>query len=127
MLIQHHAIIGAISAAIFYPLFGMSALLIFLTVALLDCDHYLIYIYRYRNFNLKKAYNFFKGVEDGSGFYPLFHLIEVAVIFAFVSGYFPILLPFVIGQTIHISQDWFENMFSRTTGRNFFLVKLLYE
>lgn len=125
MLIQHHAIIGAVSAAIFYPLFGVKAALIIAAAVLLDADHYLIYIYRHKNLNLKKAYNFFIQVKDGSEFYPLFHMVEIAAIGAFISNYYSILLPLVIGQVIHIAQDWFEDMFLRTTNRNFFIVKLL--
>ena len=102
-------------------------MLIAAVAVLLDVDHYLIYIYRHKDLNLKRAYNFFIKVEDGSEFYPMFHMIEVAAAIAFASSYYPILLLFVIGQALHIGQDWIEDLFLRTTHRNFFMVKLLYE
>ncbi len=126
MLIQHHAIVGAVAAAILYPLFGIfGATIIFLAAFLVDVDHYFIYIYRKKDFSLKNGYYFFRKVHDGSGFYPIFHMVEVVVILAFLSNYFQILLPFVIGEFLHISQDWFENMFTHTTNRNFFATGFL--
>ena len=128
MLIYQHVIVGVIAAAILYPVFGLAGVLtIFAVSVLLDVDHYLIYIYRYRDFDLKRAYNFFRQVEDGGEFYPALHMVEIAVLGAFISNQYPVLLPFVIGQALHITQDWFEDMFLRTTRRNFFGVKLLYE
>ncbi|HIJ99970.1 TPA: hypothetical protein H1016_00340 [archaeon] len=125
MLPLHHAIIGAIAAAILYPFLGASVLVIILITVALDVDHYFIYIHRTGNYSLKKAYYYFRAVKDGSSFFPIFHMIEIAVIAALISNYFPILLPFLIGQILHIAQDYFEDLFSRTTNRNFFIVKLL--
>ncbi len=122
----HHAIIGVIAAAILYPFMGMNVLIVILIAVALDVDHYFIYVYRTGNYNLKKAYDYFRAVKDGSSFYPLFHMIEIAAILAFVSNYYPILLSFLIGQILHIAQDFFEDLFLRPTNRNFFILKLLY-
>ncbi len=43
MLIHHHAITGAVAAAVLYPFFGLAgAMLLFLASFLVDVDHYFV-------------------------------------------------------------------------------------
>lgn len=129
MLIQHHAITGAIAVAIFYPIFGVSALLILIAAVFADIDHLLIYIYRFKKFDLKNAYNYFRKIKDGSSFYPAFHMFETFSIILFFSIYFNcIFLKLIsIGMIVHIVHDLFEELFLRPTDRNFFGTKFLLE
>ena len=115
-------------AAVLYPVFGLTgAIIIFLAAFLVDIDHYFIFIYRKKDFSLKRGYYFFRQAHDGSSFYPIFHMVEVVVIFAFLSNYFAILVPFVIGEVLHIAVDWFEDMFLHRTNRNFFAAGFLFD
>lgn len=120
MLPREHAILGIIVAALLHPIFGTNVWMIAAAAVLIDIDHYFIYIYRFRSFDLKKAYWYFRGVKDGSGFYPLFHMIELVAAEAVFVYFYPMFLPLLIGQVLHIAQDWFEDNFLRRTNRNFF-------
>ena len=127
MLPREHAIVGIIAAVLLYPIFGINAWMIAAAAVLIDVDHYLIYIYRFRNFNIKKAYWHFRGVKDGSSFYPLFHMMELVAAETVFVYYYPIFLPLLIGQVVHIALDWLEDVFLRPTKRNFSCRKLLYK
>ncbi len=127
MLPTQHAIVGIIAALIFYPFFGTDVIFLAAAAVLIDVDHYFIYIYRKKSFNVKDAYWFFRNVKDGSPYYPIFHMAEIIALEAVFVYFYPIFLPIVIGQVIHVAQDWTEENFSRRTTRNFSLIKLLYK
>ena len=119
MLPTQHAVVGIIAAVLFYPIFGIDAWMIAAAAVLIDADHYFIYIYREKSLNIKDAYWFFRNVKDGSVYYPIFHMVEIIVLEAVFVYYYPIFLPILIGQIIHVAQDWMEENFSRRTTRNF--------
>ena len=119
MLPSQHAVVGIIAAVLFYPIFGINAWMIAAAAVLIDVDHYFIYIYRKKSLNIKDAYWFFRNVKDGSFYYPIFHMVEIIVLEAVFVYYYPIFLPILIGQIIHVAQDWVEENFSRRTTRNF--------
>lgn len=122
MLPKHHIITGIIAAAILYPIFGLNAWIVLATAVFVDFDHVLIYLYRLKKFDLKGAYNYFKKVKDGSGFYPLFHMFETFSVILFAAIYFDILFLKLaaIGVIVHIMHDLAEELFLRPTKRNFF-------
>ena len=129
MLPKHHAIAGITAAALLYPFFGLNVWVITATVVAIDIDHFFIYAYRTGKYDLKMAYAYFRRVKEGGSFYPVFHMFETFAIILFAGLYFNILfLKLVsIGMLVHILHDLIEDLFLRTTRRNFFAVKLLYE
>lgn len=63
MLPKWHILSGAIFSLILYFFFNVSllnSLIVFLASVLIDMDHYSYYIIKKRNWNLKKAQDFFK-------------------------------------------------------------------
>lgn len=106
-----HFLVSAILAVILYPVFGWKALFVIAGGVLIDIDHYLWYICKYKNFNLFKAYKFFiKNVETNEytnviGILLVFHTIEFLLIMAFLSFYFKSVFAFTIGLFSHYILD----------------------
>ncbi len=106
-----HFSVSAVLAAVLYPAFGWKALFVIAGGVLIDIDHYLWYICRYKNFNMLKTYKFFiKNIETNkytnvTGILLVFHTIEFLLIMAFLSFYFKSALAFTIGLFSHYILD----------------------
>ena len=122
MLPIKHLIFGIILSAILliiFPKIGwMGFFVIILSTVLIDVDHYLYFVYKKKNLNLKNAFNWF--IENGKKFYSLpkierdkfylgfcfLHGVEILFILfilgIFISKYFLFIL---VGFSFHLFLD----------------------
>jgi|SRR3989338_7912853 len=106
-----HFLVSAILAILLYPAFDWKALFIIAGGVLIDIDHYLWHIYKYKNFNLFEVYRFFiKNIEINDygnviGILLIFHTIEFLLVMAFLSFYFKSVFAFTIGLSSHYLLD----------------------
>ncbi|GBE20391.1 hypothetical protein BMS3Abin17_01132 [archaeon BMS3Abin17] len=128
-----HIIYGAIFSLlllVIYPPIGLIGFsLIFLSSFLIDTDHYLYYVFRKKDWNLKHAYSWFvkgdkmmkalkqnKRINFYTGFY-FFHGLEtfflLILLSVFVSKYFFLML---IGVSFHLILDMVDEI-KRKKGR----------
>ncbi len=119
MDLKYHLFESFLVAILFYPIFGLSVWIIFAAGSLADVDHYLIYIYRFRNLNLKNAYAYFKKLNDARDFYPVFHMLEVILAIFLIGIFYKPFLLVSIGLFFHILLDIYEEKKLNKTDRNF--------
>lgn len=123
MLPKYHMLIGVIVASMLVLFFNIpliAGLIIFLANTLIDFDHYIIYVFKKKDFNLKRAYKYMyacgirwnklspeeKTKKKLSIF--AFHGLE-AIILALAFSYFNILFIWVAaGMIVHLSADFIE-------------------
>ncbi len=123
MLPQHHFLIGSISSIFIYlnfPEISILNIIIFLLASvLIDVDHYLYYVYRKKDWNLKNAINWFmrngkalkkldikKRAEFYTGFCFL-HGIEVLILLAILGYFINNIFSFIaLGFLVHLILDY---------------------
>jgi hypothetical protein len=126
---KHHILIGFIVSIILYFFFSigfLGATLIFLSSVLIDFDHYLYYIFRTKNFDLKKAYYWYIEKEKELKKYSkeerkkiyyafyIFHGLEWVLIFVLLGYFLWNLFYFIAaGMFLHLLTDWTENIIHR--------------
>ncbi len=106
-----HVAVSAALAAVFYPAYGVDAFLIIAGGVLIDIDHYLWYIFKFKKYGMKECYEYcatgtikddWKHVK-GSLF--VFHNVEFLIILTALSFYFTWALMFTIGLLSHYLLD----------------------
>jgi hypothetical protein len=111
MHLHQHFIVSCIMLALLYPFFGPVSLYIIVGGFLVDFDHIIYYMARFKRFNLMNIYQFFLmiGKEGNSKNYRdiirIFHNVETILIFAILSFYSQIFLMIFFGLTVHIIMD----------------------
>lgn len=110
MRLYHHFIISVILTAILYPFYGAYALLAMLTGFFIDVDHYFIYIYRFKDLNLIKAYKYLTTVTMSKKDLFLFHSVELLIIALFFIFY-NFIQVLVIAFIVHMICDAIEEIF----------------
>lgn len=126
MLPKIHVLIGLLFSASIYFVFPeinlIYLLIFFLSSFLIDFDHYLYYVYKYKNFGIIKAYKtlrqnsvFFKKLTKEerkkftSGIF-IFHGIE-SIIISFILGLFWEGFYFIgLGIFLHLVLDYIEKV-----------------
>ena len=114
---QKHFIYAVLFAGFLFfllPKIKFLFLLIFiLSSVLIDVDHYLYYVYKKKNFNLKKSYDWFLKTgrllmsfsrETRNKFYTgffIFHGIEILVLLFALAFHFSIFYPIFFGFAFH--------------------------
>lgn len=106
--IQEHFIIGFIVSFTLYFFFGYNVIILFLSNILLDIDHYLNYIIKFRSFNLIKSYNNSK--NENKTTLCIFHTIEFIAIIYFLSIYFNFVYYILLGSLLHIMTDSLDHL-----------------
>jgi len=126
MLPRIHFILSLFLAIIlfyFFPIIGIfGAVIIFISGFLIDVDHYIFYVFAEKDFNLKKAYNWFliRGKEmrklpieeriKHKNEILFLHGIEPLILLLFLSL---IWLPFIfilIGFSFHLVLDVYDEL-----------------
>lgn len=138
---KYHIIIGLIFSLIllyFFPHIGLTGFFLVWTASvLIDVDHYLYYAYKKKNWNLKKAYFWFKAggknlsklsKRQRSKFYQgfsFFHGFEILFLL-FIAGFFisGIFYFIFIGFTLHIFLDIIHQ---RTLHHRFDKYSIIYD
>lgn len=106
-----HLAVSLIIAAAIYPFFGLHALFAIAGGFLIDVDHYLWYIYRFRKLSLIACYRHYMkfmgnpNQKSEFGTLLIFHTIEFLVAAAVLSFFFGFILAFTIGLLSHYVLD----------------------
>ncbi len=121
MFVKFHILLGAIFSFLVWLIFPSiefsGFLIIFLSSVLIDFDHYLLYLFEKRDFNLKKAYWYCRFLGDKNNLLPkniakkvytplcFFHGIEFILLLSILGIYFKTAVFILIGCIFHMSMD----------------------
>ncbi len=125
MLPKTHILFGAIFSLLLFSLFpnfiGLTgAIIIFLSSVLIDFDHYMYYIYKKKNLNLRRSYLWFLNSkkeiismkEEEREKYKfsllIFHGIECWILLLFLLFINRVFLFILIGILVHMTLDFIE-------------------
>ena len=106
-----HFLVSSILAIIFYPVFNWKVLFILVGGVLIDIDHYVYYIFKYKKFGIFECYRLFteEGKRSGYrlflGIFLIFHTIEFALLVLALSFFNELALLFIIGLASHYILD----------------------
>ncbi|MBU0628509.1 MAG: hypothetical protein KKC75_04920 [Nanoarchaeota archaeon] len=106
-----HLIVSLILAAILFPFVGINSLIIIVGGVLIDLDHVIYYWIRFKDINLKNAYNYCKNIAQTEEFkkkkkvFMLFHSVEFIAIIIILSFYYTFLWMLVVGIIVHLIMD----------------------
>jgi len=110
MFPKWHVLFGIIFSLILYLFFQISlsnSLIVFLASVLIDADHYLFYVKRKKDWNLKRAFRWF--VALGKKHKPLillFHNIEFLILILIISFLYNVFFFILIGLSFHLVSDF---------------------
>ncbi len=129
MLPKWHILSGLIFSLALYLLLGVSIInssIVFLASVLIDIDHYLFYIIKFKDRNLKKAYLWHKKL--GRKHKPAMHLFHSAeflfLVFA-LSLFSEIFLFILVGMLFHTLFDIIDMAVHRIFTREYLLLRYL--
>ncbi len=111
MMPREHLIASLIMAAVFYPFFGISSLLVIAGGFLIDADHYLFYAIKFRDLSIKKAYDYHTDIKPISKSQKqklnpyVFHTAEFMLLLLFLSFKSTLFLIFLAGVVLHVILD----------------------
>ena len=99
-------------AALFFPVFGWNSLLILAGGVLVDADHYIYYVFRFKKFNPFQCNKYF--TEDGKnsdyhvfdGLVLVFHTLEFLILMIVLSFYSKLALALTVGIIGHYLLDF---------------------
>ncbi|MBI3026473.1 hypothetical protein HYY70_00015 [Candidatus Woesearchaeota archaeon] len=106
-----HFLLSLIIAILMHALYEWKALFILIGGVLIDIDHYVWYIYKYRKFNLIDCYKFYADANTSMNFKPhfgllhVFHTLEFLLAVAALSFYNEFALLFLVGLIGHYLLD----------------------
>lgn len=107
MLPSRHFIATLILSIILFPYFRWLSLLAFIGGFLVDVDHYLMYIIKFKDFSIKKTYEYCnKGPKH---VLMIFHTAEVWIILFILSFVSKAALIIFIGLMLHMIMDLIYN------------------
>ena len=118
-----HAVVSAVLAAILYPIYGANVLFILVGGVLIDIDHYLWYVIKFKKYGLKECYTYCATgtIKDNwkyvTGCLFIFHNLEFLILSIVLSFYFPWAFMFTIGLLSHYVLDliWHINGIKKPT------------
>jgi len=115
MLLQYHFFVGLIISLILYPLYGLNVLIIFFANLLIDIDHYILYIFKFKSLDVVRAHNYFFNEEKS--FLLFFHTVEFLLVLLILSLSFKLVFFVLIGVVIHLLLDIYEETRKKYIGR----------
>jgi hypothetical protein len=130
MLPKWHAVLGFIFALFIYLIFPITlfeaGVIIFASI-FIDFDHYMWYVKRYKDFNLKRAYYRIKEHQKhNKKTLMIFHTIEFLILTAIFGIFFNIFFFFFIGMLFHSILDFIDLTRTRLIkGREFSYINYL--
>jgi len=104
MFPKYHIITSALLSILLYPLFGLNVIWMFFAGFLIDFDHYIYYVLKFRDLSLKKAYKYFRGYPKKRHFKDvlfIFHTIEFFGLLIILSFYNDIIFLIFISISLH--------------------------
>ncbi len=103
MFLQYHFFVGLIVSLVLYPLYGLNVLIVFFANLLIDIDHYILYIFKFKSFNVLKANRYFMN-HEGTSFLFL-HTAEFVILLLIFSLYSGFAFFILTGVAIHLLLD----------------------
>lgn len=106
-----HLLLSAVLAFALFAKYNWMVIFIIAGGVLIDVDHYIWYIVKFRKFNLAKSYKYFSlevtknNWKDVTGSIFFFHIVEFFALAAALSFYSPIMLMFTVGLVGHYLLD----------------------
>ena len=119
MKIHQHFLVALAACIILYPttsLINLAAILAF--GVLIDADHYLWYVLKFRSLNFKKAMKYFRTVEDANHILLPFHCVECFIPLLVLALYFQVAWYALLGFTIHMVLDLIQLKVLKPDKRN---------
>ena len=120
MMPRTHLIVSLIISLIYFPFFGWWSFLAIVGGFLIDVDHYLEFIIKFKRRDLFKAFfdavEFYKGnnCQKYKDLLHIFHTFEFWILYIVLAIIYPFLLPFVFSIFIHLIMDfigmWKDNV-----------------
>jgi len=128
MLPKAHFILGFIFSLSLYFIFNLTpfeACLILLASVFIDVDHYLFIVKRKKNWNLKKAYYWHKGLpKDHKTMMHIFHTIEFTILILILSYFWNGFFFIFLGMLFHSGLDLIDLFYySKYGAREFSLIR----
>jgi len=107
MQIKNHFLVGLILSIILFPFFGIKSIIALIVSVLIDTDHLLWYIFKYRKFNIKHIFDYNENCCIKQVL-CIFHTIEFIVVLGILSYFSEILLIVFISALVHTALDYFD-------------------
>jgi len=128
MLPKWHVLLGAILSIILTIFFGFSwqaSLIVFIASVLIDIDHNIFYILKFKDISLKKAYTYHaKLSHNHKPMMHIFHTAEFLFIILSLSFLFPIFMLLFLGMLFHSICDFLDMAFKKDlSSREYFLLR----
>ncbi len=105
MLPKWHILFGAVFSVILYFLFNIAlinCIIVFLASVLIDTDHYLFYVKRHKNWNLKKAYRWHYNLsKKHKPIMHIFHTLEFLILILILSFFHNLFFFIFLGLLFH--------------------------
>jgi len=108
-----HLLYGMLAVISIGRIFGtVPSILFLLATVFIDVDHYIFYVYKTGNFNLRKAYGFHltRGKKSGTYKGMFFHTLEFVITMAVLSYFIPYVLFIFFGVIFHLSLDFVSHL-----------------
>ena len=106
------------------------ALIILLAGFLIDVDHWLLYVWEFRDFNIKNSYRWFYKFyisKEKRKFLCIFHTIEALIVVTLLGLKYPLFLAVLVGMLFHILLDliqaYRDGFYSKEISIIYFLLK----
>lgn len=103
-----NTIASLIAIAIFYPYFGLYSLFILVGGVLIDVDHYLYYLFKKKDWNLKRCIKYFDPKRICVDQLHVFHTVEFWFMMILLSFYFKFIFATLVGMIFHQALDSYE-------------------
>jgi hypothetical protein len=111
MKVWIHCAAGIILTAFLFPVYDWGSLWIIAGMVLIDFDHYVYYVFKIKDYSLRRAVNFYKEItrkKDIKAYHNvlrMFHTLEIITVMVILSFFFEFIMIITIGILIHISMD----------------------
>ena len=111
MYTSKHAIVTFFISIPLFFVYRWWVLLIFASAILIDFDHYMTYVIKFKNLNIRKAYWYFRNIskyKDNKKILLLFHTWEFLAALLIVGFFYQIIWYIFLGFFIHILEDLYD-------------------
>ena len=111
MYTSKHAIVTFFICIPLFFVYRWWVLLIFASAILIDVDHYMTYIIRFKKFNLKEAYWYFRNIskyKNNKKILLLFHTWEFLAALLIAGFFYQIIWYIFLGFFTHILEDIYD-------------------
>lgn len=108
-----HFIASTLLFGMLFPVYGFWALLVYFSGFLIDADHYIYWIFKFKNFNLVENYIYHtkKNRVPLKNMLHIFHVIEFWVLAGLIAVLFYgryefAVFPLLMGSVVHLAMDF---------------------